>query len=71
VAVVSGSDLIAVVPERVAHNFAGQFGLQVLMPPIELNDPQILMIWHARSHRDPAHRWLRAQVREITRGWPR
>jgi DNA-binding transcriptional LysR family regulator len=71
VAVVSGSDLIAVVPERVAHNFAVEFGLQVLDPPIELNDPQVLMIWHARSHQDPAHRWVRAQVREITKGWPR
>lgn len=71
VAAVSGSDLIAVVPERVAATFAAQFRLQILEPPFELTDPQVLMIWHSRSHRDPAHRWLRSQIRDITRGWYR
>jgi DNA-binding transcriptional LysR family regulator len=63
--VVAGTDMIATVPERVARDFADMLGLQVLKPPLAIADPHILMIWHERTHRDAAHRFLRQAIREV------
>ena len=62
-AVIAASDLIATVPERVAHMFAGQLGLQVLEPPLHLPDIEIAMYWHERLHNSAAHRWMRETMR--------
>ncbi len=43
------SDLVAVLPERLVR---GQSGLVVA-------GFEMLMLWHERWHRDPAHQWLR------------
>src|SRR5262249_14435833 len=60
------SDLIASVPERHTGNLrAGMhdFPLPVAMPEITIS-----MLWHLRLDADPAHRWLRACVREACAG---
>lgn len=50
-------DLIAVVPERV---LCGRMnGLRTFAPPIAVPGFDVVMLWHERLHRDPAHRWLR------------
>jgi DNA-binding transcriptional LysR family regulator len=64
-AVVATSDLIATIPERVARHFASQFGLQVLHPPLPLDDVDIAMYWHDRMQNNSAHRWLRNLIREV------
>ncbi|MEN3297317.1 MAG: hypothetical protein V7642_6570 [Burkholderiales bacterium] len=64
--VVAASDLIATIPERVARHFAPQFGLQVLRPPLELEDVDIAMYWHERMQNNPAHRWFRQLIRDVT-----
>lgn len=64
-AVVASSDLIATIPERVARFFAPQLGLQVLPPPLPLEDVEIGMYWHDRMHNNSAHRWLREQIRDV------
>lgn len=69
IAVVAGTDMIATVPERIAREFAGMLSLQVMRAPLALADPNILMIWHERTHRDPTHRFLRQAVREVGRGF--
>lgn len=43
------SDLVAMLPERLVR---GQSGLAVA-------GFEMLMLWHERWHRDPAHQWLR------------
>ncbi|HDZ0569765.1 TPA: LysR family transcriptional regulator, partial [Klebsiella quasipneumoniae] len=50
------SDLVAVLPERLVR---GQSGLVVVEPPLAVAGFEILMLWHERWHRDPAHQWLR------------
>lgn len=50
------SDLIAVVPRRLAENVDG---LVLLEPPIEVPGFTKTVTWHERNHRDPAHRWVR------------
>jgi DNA-binding transcriptional LysR family regulator len=57
------SDLIASVPERHTGSLrAGMHGFPLPVPAPELT---ISMLWHPRMHSDPAHRWLRACVREV------
>ena len=53
------SDLVAVVPERLAR---GVSGLMVVEPPLAVAGFDMLMLWHERWHRDPAHQWLRQQI---------
>ncbi|ENJ1204769.1 LysR family transcriptional regulator, partial [Klebsiella variicola] len=31
----------------------------VVEPPLEVAGFEMLMLWHERWHRDPAHQWLR------------
>jgi DNA-binding transcriptional LysR family regulator len=57
------SDLIASVPERHTGNLrAGMHGF-----PLPFATPEITvsLLWHPRLDADPAHRWLRAQVRDV------
>ncbi len=61
---VSGTDLIATVPERMARQFARQLRLQVLPVPLELPAFRLTLLWHQRHHSDPAHRWLRQALVE-------
>ncbi|MDN7212794.1 LysR family transcriptional regulator, partial [Klebsiella pneumoniae] len=37
----------------------GQSGLVVVEPPLAVAGFEMLMLWHERWHRDPAHQWLR------------
>jgi DNA-binding transcriptional LysR family regulator len=61
---VSGTDLIATVPERIARQFARQLKLQVLPVPLDLPAFRLTLLWHQRHHSDPAHRWLRQALVE-------
>ncbi len=50
------SDMVAILPERLV---AGQEGLVISEPPLEVPGFTKTAVWHARTHHDPAHRWLR------------
>lgn len=50
------SDLISVVPRRLALNTAG---LKIVAPPLTIPGFTKSVAWHERTHRDPGHRWLR------------
>ncbi|WP_206244555.1 LysR family transcriptional regulator [Novosphingobium terrae] len=54
--VLHGSDLIAVVPRRLVQGVAG---LTMREPPLAIPGFSKVMVWHERTQRDPAHRWLR------------
>ena len=65
-ALARATDLIASVPERHTGNLrAGMhsFPLPVAMPEITIS-----LLWHPRLDADPAHRWLRACVRDVCAG---
>jgi len=53
------TDMVAVLPSRLV---SGDGGLRVVEPPIDVPGFEILMLWHERVHRDPAHQWLREQL---------
>src|SRR5579871_3073312 len=62
-ALARGSDLIASVPERHTENLRA--GMHSFPLPVSTPDVTISMLWHPRLEADPAHRWLRACVRDI------
>jgi DNA-binding transcriptional LysR family regulator len=58
--VIANSDLLAIVSNRVANKFAEQVPLKIMPLPTKVPTYDIKLFWHARYHRDPANRWLRA-----------
>jgi DNA-binding transcriptional LysR family regulator len=59
--IVASSDLLLTMAERVAEVVAGPLGLAVLSPPRELELAGFTnsLLWHERTHEDPARRWIR------------
>jgi DNA-binding transcriptional LysR family regulator len=62
---VANSDLLAVVPRRLADAFAARLPLKVLSMPIAIPQYNICIHWHERYHRDPASRWMRRTFVEM------
>jgi len=57
--VLANTDLVSVLPSRLVRDNPQ---LQMIEPPIEVPGFEMAMLWHERSHRDPAHQWLREHV---------
>jgi DNA-binding transcriptional LysR family regulator len=57
------TDLIASVPER--HTGSLRAGMHSFPLPVATPEFTISMLWHPRLDADPAHRWLRGQVRDV------
>ena len=57
--VLASSDLLAIVPERLAQRVCAPLGLTTRALPVAVDDSAIHQFWHARLHRDPANQWLR------------
>ncbi|MBP0598619.1 LysR family transcriptional regulator [Herbaspirillum sp. LeCh32-8] len=62
--ILRASDMVAVVPRRLV---AGMPGLKLLEPPLDIPGFTKTAAWHERTHRDPAHRWLRELLFETCR----
>ena len=63
--IVAGSDLIAVVPTKLAELVAASLKLQRIDPPLQFPGFDVSMGWHQRFHRDPGNEWLRAQFIQL------
>jgi DNA-binding transcriptional LysR family regulator len=59
---VRASDLVTTVPER--HTAGLRDGLVTFELPLPSKPFTVSMLWHPRMDADPAHRWLRACVRQ-------
>ncbi len=62
VAMSRASDLIASVPERHTGNLRA--GMHTFTLPFTTPGFTVSLLWHPRSHADPAHRWLRGLIVE-------
>lgn len=60
--IVARSDMIAVLPNGVAAQFAFFPGIQILPSPFPFRRFKMSLAWHARVHHDRANKWLRATV---------
>lgn len=58
--IIARSDLLAVIPSRLAQAFVSHAPIKVLPLPISIPPFDIRIYWHERYHHDPAIRWLRA-----------
>jgi DNA-binding transcriptional LysR family regulator len=65
--VIPGSTLVAILPSRLADQFARVVALRVMPLPIAMDSYEILAFWHERAHHDPAVRWLRQMFAELFR----
>jgi DNA-binding transcriptional LysR family regulator len=65
--VIASSDLLVIMPSRLAKAFAQLVPIKILRPPVPLRPYDIKVYWHERFHRDPANRWLRRSMVELFR----
>ncbi|WP_422370359.1 LysR family transcriptional regulator [Hoeflea sp.] len=62
---VSESDLIALIPYKLAVHVADRAGLSIYEPPMPVDLAQLIMVWHKRTTASPGHRWLRDCIADI------
>jgi DNA-binding transcriptional LysR family regulator len=67
--IVAGSDLIALLPSRLAADVDP--ALQVFKPPVDVEGFSLSMVWHERTHDHAAHRWIRDALAEMPSSAPR
>ncbi|MEO7495609.1 MAG: LysR family transcriptional regulator [Massilia sp.] len=63
--ILSTTDLVATVPQKLAERAAGPFQLDVRKSPLRLPALQTNMFWHRRYNHDEGNRWLRGVVAEL------
>lgn len=63
----SATDLIVTLAERVARTFAPLFDLVIKPPPLDVPGFSVSLLWHERVHGDPAARWLRGLVADVAK----
>lgn len=53
------TDLVAMMPSRLVE---ADPALKAVEAPIDVPGFEMMLFWHERVHRDPAHRWLRERL---------
>ncbi|WP_313145703.1 LysR substrate-binding domain-containing protein [Stenotrophomonas sp.] len=53
------TDLVAMMPSRMVN---ADPALRAVEAPIDVPGFEMMLFWHERVHRDPAHRWLRERL---------
>ena len=62
----AGTTLIQTIPESLANTIAGPLKLVIKELPLPEQTMEIGQVWHTRFDKDPAHRWIREQVKQTT-----
>ncbi len=57
------TDLMCVLPKRLADQYCKQWPLQQLPLPFTSKGLTVFLYWHARTHKDPLSKWLRGITR--------
>jgi DNA-binding transcriptional LysR family regulator len=65
--VLERSDLILILPSKVARVYERQGGFRSLPPPVPIPPADVAAHWHERFERDPGNRWLRETIMELFR----
>jgi DNA-binding transcriptional LysR family regulator len=56
------TDLVLILPARVARVFERRGEYRVLPPPVPIPPAEVALYWHQRFDSDPGNRWLRGQL---------
>jgi len=67
---VARSQLVGVVPARLAVAAARSVAVRTLRPPVPMPTLNETMICHSRHLDDPAHAWFRSILRIVAEEWP-
>ena len=59
---VARAPVVVTMHARLARFFAAELGLSLSLPPVELPDMAVSLLWHASYDHDPAHAWLRQMM---------
>ncbi len=59
------TDLMAIVPQMFADSLTPRFDVRVWELPGHGPAYNVRMVWHQSATNDPAHAWLRGQVRRL------
>ena len=65
--VIANSDLLVIMPSRLAKAFAQLVSIKILRPPVVLKPYDIKIYWHERFHQDPTNRWFRRALMQLFR----
>lgn len=60
------SDVVCLFMHTFAAHATNRMGLRTLRTPDPMPVTQVSQAWHPRSENDPAHRWLRRTINELT-----
>lgn len=63
--IISGTDLVVTVTDKLAEATADRFGLCAIPHPLALPEVPINLFWHRRFHQDAGNRWLRRLIHEM------
>jgi DNA-binding transcriptional LysR family regulator len=63
--IVSTSELVVTVPQKLAESAASPFGLKWIEPPLALPTLQTSVFWHRRFNHDPGIQWLRGLIADV------
>ena len=66
--IVANTDLLVIVPERVAEILSRENRVKVVACPIALPSYQVKQHWHERYVGDPANMWLRSVISRLFSG---
>jgi DNA-binding transcriptional LysR family regulator len=62
---VAHSDLLAIVPARMAHDMAHRGEIDVHELPLPIEDQPVGLAWSKHGQSDPAVMWLRDRIRDV------
>ena len=60
--IVSTTDMVVTVPEKLAQRAAEPFGLDYVRPPLRLPMLRTSIYWHRRFNQDSGNQWLRSLI---------
>jgi DNA-binding transcriptional LysR family regulator len=63
--IITTSDYIAILPEKLGRHLASAANIQTLPLPFEVPPYYIMQHWHERYSQDPANRWLRTVMADL------
>ncbi|CDL86261.1 LysR family transcriptional regulator [Xenorhabdus cabanillasii] len=53
------TDAMLTIPLHIAADFAQNYDLKIRYLPIDIQPQQYYLLWHAKYHQDPEHKWFR------------
>jgi len=62
--IVSVTDMVVTVPEKLAEQASAPFGLEYIRPPLRLPILRTSIFWHRRFNQDSGSQWLRGWIGE-------